>query len=194
MLLPAYSFHARGTSATSFVRRYGGPAPSDRRSVRGAGVTRSLSNEGRVQVRQCGLEQSGTLPDRRNTCRLAGGARGHPSQGGSADARVAGGRGPSRAERDSLHAAGVRSPRPAARTKWRASTARVLGERCRGAGPLAPDGVCAYNVCTLSREGYRRLKALQRRYLLEARALIAESQPEECAALLQVNLLSFDAH
>jgi transcriptional regulator with XRE-family HTH domain len=71
----------------------------------------------------------------------------------------------------------------------RAFWAEVAARRA----PRAPDGLCAYKVCALSRDGYRRLKDLQRRYLVEARALIAESQPEECAALLQVSLLPFDA-
>jgi hypothetical protein len=71
----------------------------------------------------------------------------------------------------------------------RAFWAGVAAQRA----PSAPDGLCAYNICTLSRDGYRRLRELQRKYLLEARALIAESEPEECAALLQVSLFPFEA-
>lgn len=70
----------------------------------------------------------------------------------------------------------------------RAFWATIAAERA----PVVPDALCAYNVCAVSREGYQRLKALQREYLVAARALIAESQPEERVALLQVSLLPFD--
>lgn len=69
------------------------------------------------------------------------------------------------------------------RTFW----ARVAAER----SPDLADGLCAYNICAISDEGYHQLKALQREYLLKARALIAASHPEERVVLLQVNLLPF---
>jgi hypothetical protein len=70
----------------------------------------------------------------------------------------------------------------------RAFWARVAAERSFSSA----EGLCAYNICTLSNEGYQKLKALQREYLLKARALIAASHPEERVVLLQVNVLPFD--
>ncbi len=72
--------------------------------------------------------------------------------------------------------------------RQRAFWAGVAAER----GPGAADGLCAYNICTVSNEGYQQLKRLQREYLLKARALIAASHPEERVVLLQVNVLPFD--
>lgn len=59
----------------------------------------------------------------------------------------------------------------------------------RDRAPTATDGLCAYNVCGVSREGYRQLKRLQREYLQKARAIIETSEPVERVALVQVNLL-----
>jgi hypothetical protein len=87
-----------------------------------------------------------------------------------------------------LQALDMRHQREAVQQQ-RAFWANVAAERA----PTTPDALCAYNVCAVSREGYQRLKALQREYLVKARAVIAESQPEECAALLQVSLVPFDA-
>lgn len=56
--------------------------------------------------------------------------------------------------------------------------------------PDTSDGVCAYNVCGVSREGYEALRLLQREYLQKARALIEKSEPVERVALLQVNLVA----
>ncbi len=44
----------------------------------------------------------------------------------------------------------------------------------------------------VSEAGYVQLLALQREYLLKARALIADSLPEERALLLQISLVPFD--
>jgi hypothetical protein len=87
-----------------------------------------------------------------------------------------------------LQALDMRHQREAVQQQ-RAFWANVAAERA----PTTPDALCAYNVCAVSRQGYQRLKALQREYLVKARAVIAESQPEECAALLQVSLVPFDA-
>lgn len=67
----------------------------------------------------------------------------------------------------------------------RAFWARVAAEQA----PVSADGLCAYNVCGVSHEGYAQLKRLQREYLQKARALIEQSEPVERVALLQVNLL-----
>lgn len=70
----------------------------------------------------------------------------------------------------------------------RAFWAKVASERA----PTANDGVCAYNIFTVSREGYQQLKQLQREFLQKARAIIATAAPEERVALLQLNLVPFD--
>jgi transcriptional regulator with XRE-family HTH domain len=56
--------------------------------------------------------------------------------------------------------------------------------------PAAKDGLCAYNVCGVSAEGYEALRLLQREYLQKARAIIEKSEPVERVALLQVNLVA----
>lgn len=60
----------------------------------------------------------------------------------------------------------------------------------RKRAPTSRDGVCAYNVCGVSREGFVELRRLQREYLHKARALIEKSEPVERVALLQVNLVA----
>jgi hypothetical protein len=60
----------------------------------------------------------------------------------------------------------------------------------RKRAPTAQDGLCAYNVCGVSREGFKELRRLQREYLQKARALIEKSEPVERVALLQVNLVA----
>jgi biotin operon repressor len=54
-------------------------------------------------------------------------------------------------------------------------------------------GMTAYNVCGVSRQDLQRLKVLQREYLARAREIIAESQPVECVALIQVHVLDLAA-
>jgi hypothetical protein len=77
---------------------------------------------------------------------------------------------------------------PQAVQRQRAFGASVASEH----SPTNSDAVCAYNVCTVSAQGYKELKALQREYLQKARSLIAASAPQERVVLLQVNLLPFD--
>jgi transcriptional regulator with XRE-family HTH domain len=60
----------------------------------------------------------------------------------------------------------------------------------RKRAPTSRDGLCAYNVCGVSREGFAELRRLQREYLQKARALIEKSEPVERVALLQVNLVA----
>jgi hypothetical protein len=60
----------------------------------------------------------------------------------------------------------------------------------RKRAPTSLDGLCAYNVCGVSREGFAELRRLQRDYLQKARALIEKSEPVERVALLQVNLVA----
>lgn len=62
-------------------------------------------------------------------------------------------------------------------------------EVARERAPTAADGLCAYNVCGVSQQGYAELKRLQREYLQKARALIEKSEPVERVALVQVNLV-----
>lgn len=68
------------------------------------------------------------------------------------------------------------------RTFW----AKYASERA----PLSKSGLCAYNVCGVSKQGYDELRKLQREYLQKARALIETSTPVERVALLQVNLIA----
>lgn len=66
----------------------------------------------------------------------------------------------------------------------RAWWGHIAAERVR-----ASHGMSAYNVCAVSKHDLERLKALQREYLTRARAIIAESQPVEAVALLQVHII-----
>lgn len=68
------------------------------------------------------------------------------------------------------------------RTFW----AKYASERA----PTSKSGLCAYNVCGVSKQGYDELRKLQREYLQKARALIETSTPVERVALLQVNLVA----
>ncbi len=70
----------------------------------------------------------------------------------------------------------------------RAFWAKVASERA----PTTPDSVCAYNIFTISHEGYQQLKILQREFLQKARAIIGNAHPDERVALLQLNLVPFD--
>lgn len=88
---------------------------------------------------------------------------------------------------NSLPALDLREDARSAR-RQRAFWAGVASARA----PQANDALCAYNVCTLSAQGYAELRALQREYLLKARSLIAGSEPQERVVLLQVNLLHFE--
>lgn len=51
-------------------------------------------------------------------------------------------------------------------------------------------GMYAFNVCAVSKRDLERLKQMQREFLKQARALIAESQPVECVALLQTQIFA----
>lgn len=70
----------------------------------------------------------------------------------------------------------------------RAFWAKVASERA----PTTPNSVCAYNIFTISHEGYQQLKILQREFLQKARAIIGNAHPDERVALLQLNLVPFD--
>ncbi|MEN9577259.1 MAG: hypothetical protein RJA70_268 [Pseudomonadota bacterium] len=52
-------------------------------------------------------------------------------------------------------------------------------------------GMCAYNVCAVSSRDLARLKELQRGYLRQARAIIAESAPER-VVLIMTHVLALD--
>lgn len=60
----------------------------------------------------------------------------------------------------------------------------------RKRAPTSKDGLCAYNVCGVSRSDFDELRRLQREYLQKARAIIEKSEPVERVALLQVNLVA----
>ncbi len=66
---------------------------------------------------------------------------------------------------------------------------RVAHERV--AAPTEDD-VCSYNVFSISRSDYGRLKELQREFYRGARALIAASEPTDLAALFVVQLVQWD--
>jgi hypothetical protein len=57
---------------------------------------------------------------------------------------------------------------------------------------LRPDDLCSYNVFSVARKDYARLKELQREFYRGARALIAASEPTEVAGLLVVQLGCWD--
>jgi transcriptional regulator with XRE-family HTH domain len=76
---------------------------------------------------------------------------------------------------------------PDAAAAQRAFWVGVAAERARRA-----KGMFAYNVCGVSEADLARLKALQRDFLQQARAIVAESTPVERVALLQVQVMSLD--
>jgi DNA-binding phage protein len=55
-----------------------------------------------------------------------------------------------------------------------------------------PSDLCSYNVFSVSRADYEKLKQLQREFFRGARALIAASAPTEMAGLLLVNLAAWE--
>jgi DNA-binding phage protein len=66
-----------------------------------------------------------------------------------------------------------------------ASVAQARAER---AGPM---DVCSYNVFSIAKEDYAKLKQLQREFYRGARALIATSEPTDMAGLLMVQLVAW---
>lgn len=61
----------------------------------------------------------------------------------------------------------------------------------RAASP-APGDLFSYNVFSVSRNDYAKLRQLQREFYRGARALIASSEPTDVAGLLVVHLLEWD--
>lgn len=55
-----------------------------------------------------------------------------------------------------------------------------------------PNDVCSYNVFSIARKDYGKLKQLQREFYRTARSLIAASEPTELAALLLVQMVAWD--
>jgi len=55
-----------------------------------------------------------------------------------------------------------------------------------------PNDLCSYDVFSVTRADYEKLKQLQREFFRGARALIAASEPTEMAGLLLVNLLGWE--
>ncbi|MFZ5893089.1 MAG: DUF4423 domain-containing protein [Myxococcota bacterium] len=74
----------------------------------------------------------------------------------------------------------------AARAYW----TKLAHERVKA--PSARD-LCSYNVFSVTRADYEKLKQLQREFFRGARALIAASEPTEMAGLLLVNLVGWEA-
>ncbi len=66
---------------------------------------------------------------------------------------------------------------------------RIAHERVAAA---SPNDVCSYNVFSINRADYDRLKELQREFYRGARALIAASEPTDLAALFVVQLVAWD--
>jgi AraC-like DNA-binding protein len=76
---------------------------------------------------------------------------------------------------------------PEAARAQRGFWARVAADR------VADDaGMFAYNICGVSRKDLARLQSLQRDYLKQARAIIAESQPVEQVVLMQVQIFALE--
>jgi len=57
---------------------------------------------------------------------------------------------------------------------------------------IRPDDLCSYNVFSVARKDFARLKELQREFYRGARTLIAASEPTEVAGLLLVQLGCWD--
>lgn len=66
---------------------------------------------------------------------------------------------------------------------------RIAHER---AAKPEPDDVCSYNVFSIAREDYAKLKELQREFYRGARALVAASEPTDLAGLLVVQLVTWE--
>ncbi len=88
-----------------------------------------------------------------------------------------------RYEPTGIEAVELSEDRELARTR-RAFWGHVGAERARQS-----HGMSAYNLCGVSHHDLQRLKVLQREYLARARAIIADSQPVEAVALIQVHVL-----
>jgi DNA-binding phage protein len=73
----------------------------------------------------------------------------------------------------------------AARSFW-------TGVALRHVRAPTPADLCSYNVFSVTRADYEKLKQLQREFFRGARALIAASEPTEMAGLLLVNLVGWE--
>jgi transcriptional regulator with XRE-family HTH domain len=79
--------------------------------------------------------------------------------------------------------------RPGASLRLRRHWAAVGAERL--AAPGARD-LFAYNVFSVSRADFERIRELEQQYFREARAIVAASSPSEVAGLLSVQLFEWD--
>ena len=70
----------------------------------------------------------------------------------------------------------------------KAHWARVAVGRLADPGP---DDIFSYNVVSMSRIDFKRAQELHRAYFREIRALVAASEPEEVAALINVQLMTW---
>jgi DNA-binding transcriptional ArsR family regulator len=78
---------------------------------------------------------------------------------------------------------------PEATVRLRRHWARVGAERLSSPGPR---DLFAYNVFSISRADFDRIRELEQQYFREARAIIAASTPSEVAGLLTVQLFQWD--
>lgn len=78
--------------------------------------------------------------------------------------------------------------RPEVGRHLKAHWTRVGEERIRAGAP----GQFSYNVFTVSREDFERIRALHLEYYYAVRAIVADSAPEECVAVANVQLFALD--
>jgi len=77
---------------------------------------------------------------------------------------------------------------PEAGRHLKAHWTRVGEDRIRAGAP----GQFSYNVFTVSREDFERIRALHLEYYYAVRAIVAESEPGECVAVANVQLFALD--
>jgi hypothetical protein len=54
-------------------------------------------------------------------------------------------------------------------------------------------GAYSYNICSLSKADFERLRTLYRRFFSEMQELVARSSPSECVALICTQMVTFQA-
>jgi DNA-binding transcriptional regulator YhcF (GntR family) len=79
--------------------------------------------------------------------------------------------------------------RPGASLRLRRHWANIGAERLAAPGPR---DLFAYNVFSVSRADFDRIRELGQQYFREARAIVAASSPSEVAGLLTVQLFEWD--
>jgi hypothetical protein len=64
----------------------------------------------------------------------------------------------------------------------------VSAERVSSPGP---EDLFSYNLFSVSRADYQRIKALQKEFFREVRAIVAHSTPSECAGMFAWHVLEW---